>query len=242
MDASLQILTADVERVGGAVLTVLVAFASPDLAHEVADRMLASADPATRHRILGALRPGSGYPATPLGLEKALALTLAEEAPDLRRPRARRRCCSPTSSPPSGCSPPPSACSPPTTAAATCRGSRSRSAWDAPTLIPALAGLLDSLDADLRDRALSAIQGIRELERLQAEAGGTRQARSAASSERSSCSSSARLTAAARRYVRSRSLPHVLRTPATSRSCRSSTPPLRRYQLQLPGGSCPPAT
>jgi hypothetical protein len=173
VDASLLILTEDVERVGGAVLTVLVAFASPDLAHEVAGRMLASTDPATRRRILGALRPGGGYPATPLGLEKALALTLAEEAPDLGD-LARLALLLSQVRPSERLLPAAERLLAADDRAANLQGIALAKRLGRPTLIPALAGLLDSLDADLRDRALSAIQGIRELERLQAEAGGTR--------------------------------------------------------------------
>lgn len=173
VDASLRTLTTDVERVGGAVLTVVVGFASPDLAHDVADRMLASADPATRHRILEALRPRSAYPATPDGLEQALALTLAEETPDLGDLAKIARLLS-EQQPSEKLLPAAERLLASDDPSAQLQGVLLAKRLGREELVPALARLLSSLDANLRDRAKSTIQAIQELKRLQEEAGGAR--------------------------------------------------------------------
>ena len=173
VDEAMKTLAAEPAAMSDAVLAALASWASRDVSRPVIDRMLAGDDPALRHRALAALRARSGYPASPEGLEAALAALLADEASHLGDlalvadllahvqpserllPAAERLLAADDR-------------------AANLQGIALAKRLGRPTLIPALAGLLDSLDADLRDRALSAIQGIRELERLQAEAGGTR--------------------------------------------------------------------
>lgn len=169
VDPAMKALTADVSKINQAVLAVLVQFASAEVAKEVVDRMLASEDATIRHRAVGALHSVTGYPATPAGLETALASLLAEEPVDLAD-LARIALLLAKIQPSERLLP----------AAKLLLGSDEKKdrvqgilladRLGREELVPALARLLDSLDADLRDRARQAIGAIREIRRFKEEA------------------------------------------------------------------------
>lgn len=173
VDEAMKTLAADPAAMSDAVLAVLAGWASRELSRPVIDRMLAGDDPSLRHRALVALRKNSGYPASPAGLEAALAGLLAEEAPDLGDlalvadllslvqpserllPAAERLLAADDRE-------------------ANVQGILLARRLGRDALLPALARLLDSLDAHLRDQALAAIQAIRELGRLRDQGGSHR--------------------------------------------------------------------
>jgi len=173
VDAAMPVLAADIAKLDDVVLQVLVGYASPEVATEIVDRMLASEDAAIRHRAIEKIRGRSGYPGSPAGLESALAGLLAEEQPDLGD-LARVALLLSTIQPSERLIPAADRLLASDEPKVLLEGISLAKRLGREELVPALARLLTSLDANLRDRAKAAIQSIEELKRLQQEAGGER--------------------------------------------------------------------
>jgi len=168
VDPAVKALAADPAQVNDAVLALIVGYASPQVGRPVVEAMLTGPDAAVRRRALRRLREPNGYPASPAALESALARALGEDPTDLDDV-ARLAAILAVVQPSERLLPAAELLLASEDGKDRLRGIDLANRLGSEALVPALARLLDSMDADLRERARKAISAIREVERFKEE-------------------------------------------------------------------------